>query len=186
MVRVRYSNELYHHGIMGQKWGVRRFQNEDGSLTPEGRERYGVGEGGISRHNTSRNIRKVAGKYAKNVLGAGAGGAAVGAGIGAAALGIPTAGVGAGAGALAGAMYCGAAGLGAGFLNADIGSAKYLYKQIRSDARKKHDRYKNNQMSKDDRRSYESQLKARRAVKQKIETAAPWASAWVYDDYLDK
>ena len=170
MVRVRYSNELYHHGIMGQKWGVRRFQNEDGSLTPEGRERYGVGEGGISRHNTSRNIRKVAGKYAKNVLGAGAGGAAVGAG----------------AGALAGAMYGGAAGLGAGFLNADIGSAKYLYKQIRSDARKKHDRYKNNQMSKDDRRSYESQLKARRAVKQKIETAAPWASAWVYDDYLDK
>ena len=26
-------NELYHHGIKGQKWGVRRFQNEDGSLT---------------------------------------------------------------------------------------------------------------------------------------------------------
>jgi hypothetical protein len=33
--------ELYHHGILGQKWGIRRFQNPDGSLTPEGRERYG-------------------------------------------------------------------------------------------------------------------------------------------------
>ena len=33
--------ELYleHHGIMGQKWGVRRFQNEDGSLTDVGRRR---------------------------------------------------------------------------------------------------------------------------------------------------
>lgn len=33
---------LAHHGIQGQKWGIRRFQNEDGSLTPEGRERYGL------------------------------------------------------------------------------------------------------------------------------------------------
>lgn len=36
-------NCLQHHGIPGQKWGVRRFQNEDGTLTPLGRERYGVG-----------------------------------------------------------------------------------------------------------------------------------------------
>lgn len=33
------SDELYHHGILGQKWGVRRFQNKDGSLTPEGIKR---------------------------------------------------------------------------------------------------------------------------------------------------
>lgn len=33
-------DELYHHGIQGQKWGVRRYQNEDGSLTEEGRIHY--------------------------------------------------------------------------------------------------------------------------------------------------
>jgi len=32
-------NELYHHGILGQRWGVRRFQNSDGSYTPEGLKR---------------------------------------------------------------------------------------------------------------------------------------------------
>lgn len=31
--------ELYHHGVKGQKWGVRRYQNEDGSLTPAGKKR---------------------------------------------------------------------------------------------------------------------------------------------------
>lgn len=34
------NNELMHHGIKGQKKGVRRFQNEDGTLTPAGKERY--------------------------------------------------------------------------------------------------------------------------------------------------
>lgn len=35
---------ISHHGILGQRWGVRRFQNKDGSLTAEGRKRYGVPE----------------------------------------------------------------------------------------------------------------------------------------------
>ena len=33
------SNELQHHGILGMKWGVRRYQNKDGSLTPAGKRR---------------------------------------------------------------------------------------------------------------------------------------------------
>ena len=35
-----YESELYHHGIKGQKWGVRRFQNPDGTLTAAGEKRY--------------------------------------------------------------------------------------------------------------------------------------------------
>ena len=37
-----YSDELYHHGIKGQRWGIRRYQNEDGTLTTAGKLRYGA------------------------------------------------------------------------------------------------------------------------------------------------
>lgn len=35
------NTELGHSGIKGMRWGHRRFQNKDGSLTPEGKKRYG-------------------------------------------------------------------------------------------------------------------------------------------------
>ena len=38
------DDTLAHHGIKGQRWGVRRYQNADGSLTSSGRSHYGVGE----------------------------------------------------------------------------------------------------------------------------------------------
>lgn len=58
---MSYQNELYHHGIRGQRWGVRRFQNEDGTLTSAGRNRYGHmneyddGDGKV-RNKVFRNI----------------------------------------------------------------------------------------------------------------------------------
>lgn len=51
------NNELYHHGTKGQKWGVRRYQNADGSLTPAGQKRY------------ARDQRENAGKKKGNKVG---------------------------------------------------------------------------------------------------------------------
>lgn len=61
--RGLYRDELYHYGIKGQKKGQRRFQNEDGSLTPEGEERYRKKPSSDSRKSqssvTSETLQKV-------------------------------------------------------------------------------------------------------------------------------
>ena len=38
--KIVQPDELYHHGVKGQKWGVRRYQNPDGSLTDKGKKHY--------------------------------------------------------------------------------------------------------------------------------------------------
>lgn len=52
------SDELYHHGVKGQKWGVRRYQNEDGSLTPAGKVRYYKTMGLIKKVNYQNDVAK--------------------------------------------------------------------------------------------------------------------------------
>ena len=39
-IQPSYTDSLMHHGIKGMRWGVRRYQNPDGSLTPDGKRRY--------------------------------------------------------------------------------------------------------------------------------------------------
>lgn len=49
--------ELYHFGIPRMKWGIRRYQNKDGSLTPAGRKRYGLPSAAEERRIDKNNKR---------------------------------------------------------------------------------------------------------------------------------
>lgn len=53
-----YSDELYHSGTKGQKWGLRRYQNPDGSLTPLGRIHYGIGKA-RERHALEKRAKEI-------------------------------------------------------------------------------------------------------------------------------
>lgn len=55
------ANNLRHHGIPGQKWGVRRFQNKDGSLTAAGKKRAKDGNSVVKdeRKEASKNRRNL-------------------------------------------------------------------------------------------------------------------------------
>lgn len=64
-----YGNELYHHGVKGQKWGERQYQYEDGSLTPEGRVHYGYGQGiARSKADRAKNEYETSKKLAKRAI----------------------------------------------------------------------------------------------------------------------
>lgn len=63
-----YSDMLLHDGQKGMKWGERRYRNYDGTLTPAGRERYGVGPAktvASAAQKTTRAMRKAKKEIAK-------------------------------------------------------------------------------------------------------------------------
>lgn len=53
------DGELYHHGTKGMRWGIRRYQNKDGSLTPAGKKRYAKLEAEMEKLGGKSNEKKL-------------------------------------------------------------------------------------------------------------------------------
>lgn len=60
------ENELYHHGVLGQKWGVRRYQNEDGSLTALGKRRRYMSDTEKQVVNTEKDVQSIVDSMSKH------------------------------------------------------------------------------------------------------------------------
>lgn len=58
-IAIPHDDYVVHHGVLGQKWGVRRYQNDDGTLTAEGRARYGSDATSVGRHNMYKQIGRL-------------------------------------------------------------------------------------------------------------------------------
>lgn len=55
------TDEIYHHGVKGMRWGVRRYENPDGTLTEKGKKRYGTKENYEKKRAKRKKIAKGAG-----------------------------------------------------------------------------------------------------------------------------